>query len=136
MFSSNFFYFIFILFLFHFYSFTLNLNFCPDGITPNSGLTGPNNTHTHTHTHIYIYIYIYSIYIYIYIYIMLPCQHGSPWHSRHPSLSSIAPGRSSMLYPVSLQGCCRKVLAGRSPLARPCKGVHGSTLLMSSSLLL
>ena len=26
--------------------------FCPDGITPNSGLTGPNN--------IYIYIYIYK----------------------------------------------------------------------------
>ena len=23
--------------------------FCPDGIPPNSGLTGPN-THTHTHT--------------------------------------------------------------------------------------
>ena len=38
--------------------------FCPDGITPNSGLTGPNNTHTHTHTHTYIYIYIY-IYIYV-----------------------------------------------------------------------
>ena len=31
--------------------------FCPDGITPNSGLTGPINTHTHTHTYIYIYIY-------------------------------------------------------------------------------
>ena len=30
--------------------------FYPDGITPNSGLTGPNNTHTHTHTYIYIYI--------------------------------------------------------------------------------
>ena len=28
--------------------------FCPDGITPNSSLTGPNNT-------IYIYIYIYII---------------------------------------------------------------------------
>ena len=36
--------------------------FCPDGIIPDSGLTGLNNTHTHTHTHIYIYIYIY-IYI-------------------------------------------------------------------------
>ena len=23
--------------------------FCPDGITPNSGLTGPNNTHTHAY---------------------------------------------------------------------------------------
>ena len=28
---------------------------CPEGITPNSGLTGPNNTP------IYIYIYIYSV---------------------------------------------------------------------------
>ena len=40
--------------------------FCPDGITPYSGLTGPNNTkytQTHAHTHRYIYIYIY-IYIY------------------------------------------------------------------------
>ena len=32
--------------------------FCPDGITPNSGLTGPKNTN------IYIYIYI-NVYIYI-----------------------------------------------------------------------
>ena len=30
--------------------------FGPDGITPNSGLTGPNNTNT-----IYIYIYIYRV---------------------------------------------------------------------------
>ena len=33
--------------------FTFELFSCPDGITPNSGLTGPNN--------IYIYIYIYSL---------------------------------------------------------------------------
>ena len=37
--------------------------FCPDGIIPDSGLTGLNNTHTHTHTHthtqnIYIYIFV------------------------------------------------------------------------------
>ena len=31
---------------------------CPDGITPNSGLTGPKKK-------IYIYIYIYMLYIYI-----------------------------------------------------------------------
>ena len=48
------------------YSWVENLNIhswiisCPDGITPNSGLTGPKNT-------IYIYIYIY-IYICMYIY--------------------------------------------------------------------
>ena len=44
--------------------------FCPDGITPSSGLTGPNNTHTHTHTHTHTYIYVY---IYIYIYILWEC---------------------------------------------------------------
>ena len=33
--------------------FTVEWFFCPDGITTNSGLTGPNNTNT-----IYIYIYI------------------------------------------------------------------------------
>ena len=38
--------------------FTVECFFCPDVITPNSGLTGLNNTHTHTHTYIYIYIYI------------------------------------------------------------------------------
>ena len=32
--------------------------FGPDGITPNSGLTGPNNTHSHTHTHTHTHIYI------------------------------------------------------------------------------
>ena len=34
--------------------------FCPDGITPNSGLTGPNNTYIYIYIHIYIYIYIYT----------------------------------------------------------------------------
>ena len=33
----------------------LNVFICPDGITSNSGLTGPNNT-------IYIYIYIYILF--------------------------------------------------------------------------
>ena len=31
--------------------------FCPDGITPNSGLTGPNNIYIY----IYIYIYIWNL---------------------------------------------------------------------------
>ena len=35
--------------------FTVECFFSPDGITPNSSLTGPNNTY------IYIYIYIYMI---------------------------------------------------------------------------
>ena len=31
---------------------------CPNRITPNSSLTGPNNTTTHTHTHTYIEIIV------------------------------------------------------------------------------
>ena len=55
--------------------------------------------------------------------------------SRHSSLLSIVPGKSSRLYPVSAQSCCILLLAGRPTFARPCEGVHGSNSLMSSSLL-
>ena len=55
--------------------------------------------------------------------------------SRPPSLSSIAPGKSSRLPPVSSQSSCRYVLAGHPSFARPCEGVHRSTILVSSSLL-
>ena len=51
-------------------------------------------------------------------------------------LSSITPGRSSRLHPVSAQSCCIYVLNGRPTFAQPCEVVHGSTSLMSSSLLL
>ena len=56
--------------------------------------------------------------------------------SRHVSLSSIASGRSSGLHPISLHSCCMYVRAGRPAFARPYVGVHRSTSLMSSSLLL
>ena len=56
--------------------------------------------------------------------------------SRHPSLSFIASGRSSGLHPVSTQSCCMLVRAGHTAFAWPCEGVHRSTSLMSSSLLL
>ena len=56
--------------------------------------------------------------------------------SRHFSLSFIASGRSSGLHPVSLHSCCMHVRAGRPAFARPYVGVHRSTSLMSSSLLL
>ena len=52
------------------------------------------------------------------------------------SLSFIASGRSSGLHPVSSHNCCMYVLAGCPALARPYVGVHRSTSLMSSSLLL
>ena len=56
--------------------------------------------------------------------------------SRCFSLSFIASGRSSGLHPVSSHSCCMHVLAGRPAFARSCVGVHRSTSLMSSSLLI
>ena len=56
--------------------------------------------------------------------------------SRHISLSFIAFGRSSELHPVSSHSCCMYVRAGRPAFAWPYAGVHRSTSLMSSSLLL
>ena len=53
--------------------------------------------------------------------------------SRHPP---IATGRSSGLHPVSAQNCSMYVRAGRPAFARLCEGVHKSTSLMNSSLLL
>ena len=45
-------------------------------------------------------------------------------------------GRSSGQHPVSSHSCWMYVRAGRPAFARPCVGVHKSTSLMSSSLLL
>ena len=56
--------------------------------------------------------------------------------SRHFSLSFIASGRSSGLHPVSSHSCCMYVRAGRPAFARPNVGVHRSTSLLSSFLLL
>ena len=51
-------------------------------------------------------------------------------------LTFIASGRSSGLHPVSSHSCWMYVRAGRPAFARPYVGVHRSTSLMSSSLLL
>ena len=56
--------------------------------------------------------------------------------SHHFSPSFIASGRSSGLHPVSSHSCCMYVRAGRPAFAQPYVGVHRSTSLMSSSLLL
>ena len=56
--------------------------------------------------------------------------------SHHFSLSFIASGRSSGLHPISSHSCCIYVLAGHPAFAWPYAGVHRSTSLMSSSLLL
>ena len=85
---------------------------------------------------------VHDIYIYIYIH-----HHHHHHHialvarisltlSRHSSLSFIALGRSSGQHPVSSHSCWMYVRAGRPAFARPCVGVHKSTSLMSSSLLL
>ena len=56
--------------------------------------------------------------------------------SCHFSLSFIASGRSSGQNPVSSHSCWMYFRAGRPAFAWPCVGVHNSTSLMSSSLLL
>ena len=56
--------------------------------------------------------------------------------SRHSSRSFIALGRSSGQQPVSSHSCWMYVRAGRPAFVRPCVGIHKSTSLMSSSLLL
>ena len=78
--------------------------------------------------HIYIYIYIYHH--------VIPLARISLALSRYFSLSFIASGRSSGLYPVSSHSYWMFVRAGRPAFARPYVGVHRCTSLMSSSLLL
>ena len=56
--------------------------------------------------------------------------------SRHFSLLFIASGRSSGLHPVSSHSFCMYVRASRPAFAWPYAGVHSSTSLMSSCLLL
>ena len=56
--------------------------------------------------------------------------------SCHPSLLYIASGRSSGLHPILALSCCMQVLAGHPAFPHPYEGVHRSTSLMSSSLLL
>ena len=98
----------------------------------------PSTTVANFSYFVYIYIYIYLIYIYIYIYIyhVVPLARISLTFSRHFSLSSIASGRSSGLHPISSQSCCMYVRAGRPAFGWPYAGVHRSTSLISSSLLL
>ena len=86
-------------------------------------------TSIYTPTHAFIYI------IYHHHHIVL-AERISLTLSRHSSLSFIALGRSSGQHPVSSHSCWMYVRAGRPAFARPCVGIHKSTSLMSSSLLL
>ena len=89
---------------------------------------------------IYHFKNIYKVYIYIYIYIIyyhvVPPAQISLTLFRHFSLSFITFGRSSGLHSVSSQSSCMHVRAGHPAFAQPYVGVHRSTSLMSSSLLL
>ena len=87
------------------------------------------NKHSHTHTHTHTHIYHHPHHV-------VPLARISLTLSRHFSLSFIASGRSSGLHPVSSHSCCMYVRAGCHAFARPYVGVHKSTSLMSSSLLL
>ena len=82
-----------------------------------------------TITNLYIYIYIYHHHVVLLARISLTL-------TSHFSLSFIASGRSSGIHPVSSHSCCMYVRAVRPAFARPYVGVHRSTSLMSSSLLL
>ena len=73
---------------------------------------------------------------YIHHYLVVPPALTSLTLSRQLSLSFIASGKSSELHPVCSQNCCMYVRAGRPAFARSYVGVHRSTSLMSSSLLL
>ena len=76
------------------------------------------------------------IYIYIYHHHVMRQARISLTLSLHVSLSFIASGRSSGLHPVSSHSCCMYVRAGRPAFVWPYAGVHRSTSLTSSSLLL
>ena len=69
-------------------------------------------------------------------YHVVPLARISLTFSRHFSLPFIASGRSSGLHPLSSHSCCMYILAGHPAFTRPYAGVHCSTSLMSSSLLL
>ena len=90
------------------------------------------NTHTHTHTHTHLYIYIYICHYHH----VMPLARISLTLSCHFSLSFIASCRSSGLHSEPSHSYCMYVQPGRPAFARPYVGVHRSTSLMSSSLLL
>ena len=95
--------------------------------------------HSHldgTQSEIHWWIICMYIYIYHHHHHGMPLARISQTLSRHFSLSFITSGRSSGLHPVSSHSCWMYVRAGRPAFAWPYVGVHRSSSLMSSSLLL
>ena len=99
-----------------------------------------NGLHLFWDTHHIIYAYSTLVVIYLIIYIIIiimSCRwQGYSWPSLATSPYRSSPGRSSGIHPVSSHSCCMYVRAGRPAFARSYVGVHRSTSLMSSSLLL
>ena len=87
-------------------------------------------------TNLFALEYCYCFYTIHHHHHVVPLARISLTLSRPFSLLFIATGRSSGLHPVSSHSCCMYVWAGRPAFARPYLGVHRSTSLMSSSLLL
>ena len=89
-----------------------------------------------------LYTYILNIYDLVclgfiaYHHHVVPLARISLTLSRHFSLSFITSCGSSGLHPVSSHSYCMYIRAGRPAFARPYVGVHRSTSLLSSSLLL
>ena len=79
---------------------------------------------------------MWAVYVSLHHHIIVPPSRIFLTLSRHFSLSIIASGRHSGLHPVSSQSCFMYVRAGNPAVALPYAGVHRSTSLMSSSLLL
>ena len=90
----------------------------------------------HIYIYIYIYRYIYDEYIFHHHHHVMRLARISQTLPLHVSLSFIASGRSSGLHPVSSHSCCMNVRAGRPAFDWPYAGVHWSTSLTISSLLL
>ena len=113
----------------------------------------------HACMHIYTRIYIHASYINMHTYILFihACLHIHTYiHPIHTSSSSSCRAGSTDIpdplsplfpivhrlrqvpgqHPISSHSCWMYVRAGRPTFARPCVGIHKSTSLMSSSLLL
>ena len=87
-------------------------------------------------SHFGVVVFMGVLFFFAYHHHFVPLARISMTLSRHFSLSFIASGRSSRLHPISSHSCWMYVRAGCPAFARPYVGVHRSTSLMSSSLLL
>ena len=107
---------------------TTNASYISQQFIRTHGTHKDTHTHTHTHTH--------RVHHHHYHHLVVPSARISLTLSRHSSLSFIASGSFSGVHHVSSQSFYMKVRAGRPAFSRPSEGVHRSSSLMSTSLLL